>query len=281
MPNDLFLWIAGTSSVLAAALAWSAHRRTFLGLAARYRAWVASRLDELQWSASPSRVVAGHLALTVAATLLVAWAWHGLAALAVPPASAWGARAFWFRAVARRRQRFAEQLPAALHGLSASLEQGLNLEQAFTLTAENADEPTRSELLNVVKEYQLARPLHESLTRTALRMDNRNLGLVAEAVAVASRAGGKLSAMLRSTAHSVQEIARLEEKMDAATAQGRMQTRVIVLLGPAALVAVTLIAPETVEPLFTDPLGWLMIGAAAVLDVVGVLLAKKIQEADV
>jgi len=248
---------------------------------AAYRTFVAESIEELGWKADPKRVVRLHVGASIAMVIVVAL-WIGWTpALLLGAMSGWASIALFRSAKAKRRALFEAQLPSTLDAISAALGQGLNLEHAITISAENADEPTKGELQLTMKEYRLGIQLDQSLTNASDRLQSRNLGMVAEAVGIAMQTGGNLSSMLQTTARAVQDIARLEEKMNVATAQGRMQTRLIVAMGPITLAAMALVAPEMVSPLFTDPLGWLMLATAVILDLIGVLLARKIQEADI
>jgi len=265
-------------AALAAKSAFGDQVKLFLG---RYRSWLAASLDELGWEGDAERYVRLHVmgtvGLTLAMALLVGW----LPALLFAGVSSWCAYFLIITAKERRHARFEAQLPGTLDAISAAIGQGLNLEQAIEITAQNVDEPTSSELLLTMKEYRLGIQLDQALLNTGNRLKSRNLGMVSEAVGIATKTGGDLSSMLQKTARSVQEIAALEEKMNVATAQGRMQTRVIVAMGPLTLLGLSVIAPDVVNPLFTEPLGWCMLATAVIFNVIGVLLARKLQEADV
>lgn len=254
--------------------------RIKIGLS-RYRKWLAAALDELNWEGDAERYVRLHVIATVGLTLAVALVIGWLPAFLVAGFCVWGVYFFIVTAKEKRQAQFEAQLPGTLDSISAALGQGLNLEQAIEITAQNVDEPTSTELLLTMKEYRLGIQLDQALLNTGERLKSRNLGMVSEAVGIATKTGGDLSNMLQKTARSVQEIAALEEKMNVATSQGRMQTRVIVAMGPLTLLGLSLISPEVVNPLFTEPLGWFMLATAVALNVIGVLLARKIQEADV
>ncbi len=247
----------------------------------RYRVWLGATLDELGWRGDAGKMVQLHVAATIALSVIVALLIGLIPAVLVAVLSGWASFYLLNQAKEKRRALFESQLPGMLDAVSAALSQGLNVEHALEITAQNADEPTQGEMLMSIKEYRLGIQLDQALTNMSDRLRSRNLGMVAEAVGISLQTGGNLSEMLKTTARAVQEIARLEEKMNVATAQGRMQTRVIVAMGPICLVILSLIAPEMVDPLFTDPLGWFMLAIAVMLDLIGVLLARKIQEADV
>ena len=66
------------------------------------------------------------------------------------------------------------------------------------------------------------------------------------------------------------------EKIQALTAQGQMQA-IIITLVPFLLLGMFLIVdPNYVMPLFTKPLGWVVLALMLTLQVIGLVVMKKV-----
>src|SRR6202008_4017013 len=131
----------------------------------------------------PEWIVAGTIALTGLTFILIYWGtgspFWALFALGVP----YLAREWVNRTLARRRNRFAEQLPDALQVIASALRSGHSLARALSVVGESASEPMKSEMQRVVADEQLGIPMQDSLAVVAERMassDVEQLALVAE-----------------------------------------------------------------------------------------------------
>ena len=95
------------------------------------------------------------------------------------------------------------------------------------------------------------------------------------------RTGGDLPTILESTAKTLREIARLEGVVRTKTAEGRNQALVMGLVPPFLVVALHKIDPSWLEPMWHDPIGWALLGAAGVLEIGAVMLIRKIMAVDI
>lgn len=182
--------------------------------------------------------------------------------------------------VARHRQRWVRALEAQLaEGLTtvgAGLRAGLSLPRAFEQLAEEAPRPLGRELAVVVRQTKLGMPLDEALEGLARRAGSEDVDLVVVSVAVARRFGGNLSTMLERIASTARERMRIGGKIQALTAQGRMQAWIVAGLPLGILLAMAAIRPDLVEPLVKTPLGMGILGAIGGLEILGLLLVRRI-----
>src|SRR5207248_5665270 len=123
----------------------------------------------------PEWIVAGTFALTALTFLLIYAAtgsvWWALFALVIPYLS----REWVVRTLARRRNRFAEQLPDALQVVASALRSGHSLAGALAVVVESASEPMKSEMQQVVADEQRGVPIQDSLGVVADRMASRDV----------------------------------------------------------------------------------------------------------
>lgn len=181
----------------------------------------------------------------------------------------------------KRAERLEEQLVDGVTTLSAGARAGLNLVQCFELLHTNAADPMRQEIGQMLREYQMGLDLNQAMRNAANRIESTNYRLVFTALEMHRQRGGNTAESLDRIAESVREIQRLEGKLDALTAQGRFQARMMAAMPVIILVILYGIEPGDTTQLFVDPLGRLLLLAAAALIVVSFLWIRRIMAVDI
>lgn len=179
-----------------------------------------------------------------------------------------------------RARRFSRQLVDALACINSALEAGGSLPGAFEALYKESTNPMRCETGIVLQELKLGVSVKKALTNLLSRMPSENLDLMVTAMIVGESVGGGLVRILRSMESTIRERHRLEGKLDALTAEGKMQA---FILGSAPVILGVLIAmvnPDLIRPLYTTPIGWLMIGASVVTLSLGFFWMRRIVSID-
>jgi tight adherence protein B len=216
--------------------------------------------------------VAGVCALIGLATLSTAWL-----ALAVGA----GAAAYALGAGDRRRGRIETQALATMDLLASGLRAGYSVPQAIDLVARHSPQPTASEFALAGQEVALGVPLYEALARLARRTANKDYQLVAIIVHVQHEVGGNLAQILDSVGSTLRERFELRRQVNALTAQQRLASTVLTILPYALLLFLFVMDRSFVEPLFTVPLGRLILAAAAAMVCVGWAFMRGIGRVEV
>jgi tight adherence protein B len=129
--------------------------------------------------------------------------------------------------IRRRRAQLRDQLVSATIALSNTSRAGLSLPQGLETVTKETPEPLATELRRIVHEYKHGRPLPESLRATKDRLRIDSFTLFASALLVSLERGGRITDALERISHSLQEIQRIERKLEVDTASG---TKVVYLL---------------------------------------------------
>jgi tight adherence protein B len=216
----------------------------------------------------------------VTATLFAAFVLYlvGGSPLFVPLAFAipFVVRSLVVRKVEKRRAAFGEQLPDNLQVLSSALRAGHSLVGALSVVVDDAPEPARSEFRRIIADEQLGVPLEDAFAVVVRRMDSRDLEQVALVAALQRETGGNTAEVLDRVCDTIRERFELRRLVNTLTAQGRMSRWVVSLLPVGLLALITLLNPAYVKPLYTHPIGRVMLLVAAVMIVTGSLVIKKI-----
>jgi tight adherence protein B len=229
----------------------------------------------------PEMIVAGTFAAT-ALTFLLIYAitgtfWWALLALVIPYFS----REWVIRTLARRRNRFAEQLPDALQVIGSALRSGHSFAGALAVVVESASEPMKSEMQRVVADEQLGVPIQDSLGVVAERMASRDVEQLALVAQLQREAGGDAAEVVDRVAETGRERFDLRRLIHTLTMQGRMSRWIVSALPVVIVVAVTLENPHYFHPLVSTLGGKILLILAAAWAVAGSFVIKKIVEIEV
>ena len=181
--------------------------------------------------------------------------------------------------VMRRRRRFrafARQLPDAMELIARALRAGHSLASGFQLVATEMAAPASVEFRKVFEEQNLGIPLDEALRTMSERMPNIDLRFFATAVILQRQTGGDLAEILDKIGRLIRERFRIWGQVQALTGEGRISGIVLLALPPAMFIATYKLNPDYIMKLFEDPMGKQMLAVAAVLQVLGAAVIKKI-----
>jgi tight adherence protein B len=185
------------------------------------------------------------------------------------------------RLAERRRRQLEDQLADAMVSFSNGVRAGLSLPQAMDILAQQSPRPVRDEFRQIVAEFNLGKPLEQTLVEAKERLRSENFSLFAAAVLASRRSGGKLNETVERIARSVLEMQRLERKVASETAQAR-KSAVYMAIAPALILVVYyFVDTENTVALFTTFIGQVLLSAALVLNVVAYLWARYILTPDI
>jgi tight adherence protein B len=262
-----------TGKILRAAVAVSERAVTRRGRRAR----IELALDRagMKLRASEWQLIQAGAAVALAALLgfVLPW-WFGL-----PTGTllGWFAAGLYLRLRAGRRTRlFAEQLPDALQLVVGSLRAGFSLGQSIDALVREGSDPVAGELGRALAETRLDGDLEDALERVGHRNDNQDLAWLVMAIRIQREVGGNLSEVLETAVDTMRERARLGRHVLALSAEGRLSARI--LLAMPILLGGWMFAfrRDYLEPLYTQPLGILMLGTSVAMIGVGGFWLSKI-----
>jgi tight adherence protein B len=224
---------------------------------------------------SPTKIAMWTLIATIGVMWLVAVLFNfaGLLVGFLVPLAVWS---YIRRRVEKKRSQFAEQLPDNLAVLSSALRAGHSFVGALSVVVEDAPEPAKSEFARVVAEEQLGRPLEDALDMVVKRMNNADLAQVALVAALQRQTGGSTAEVLDRVVETVRERQELRRLIKTLTAAGRMSRWVVTALPLVLLLAITILNPGYLDPLFSHTSGRILFVFAALLVICGSLVIKRI-----
>ncbi|WP_350276408.1 VWA domain-containing protein [Kribbella sp. HUAS MG21] len=234
---------------------------------------LARRLDLADLKRTPAEWAA--LTLSASAVLAVGLVLSGLDPLLSLPiglVAGWiGQHVYLSIRAGRRRVAFGEQLPDVLQLIVGSLRSGFSLAQAVDSVVRDGTQPAADEFSRALAETRIGVELEDGLDRVAARMECDDLRWVVMATRIQREVGGNLAEVLRNTIGTMRERAKIRRHIRAVSAEGRLSGYIIVALPLALGSWLTISKPQYMEPLFSSPIGWLLVAGGAALIVVGAL----------
>jgi len=176
----------------------------------------------------------------------------------------------------RRLKAFNSRLPDTLSLLSNAMKAGLSLPQALEAVAQNASPPISDELARVIRETKLGSATSPALANMVRRVGSEDLDLIVTAISIQSSVGGNLAGILDSISHTIRQRIQIKSQISAMTAQMRASGWIITLLPFIVAAILNLITPTYFRPMFTDPLGRVLLTLAAISIFIGNLFIRRI-----
>ncbi|WP_346622848.1 type II secretion system F family protein [Blastococcus montanus] len=179
-----------------------------------------------------------------------------------------------FRA-GRRQAAFADQLDDSLQLMSSSLRAGHSLLRAVDSVSQEAEAPTSEEFARIVNETRVGRDLSDALDEVAERMGSDDFTWVAQAIAIHREVGGNLAEVLDAVGNTIRERNAIRRQVKALSAEGKLSAVVLMALpfGVTGFISVT--NPGYIAKFTESLVGYGMLGAAALMLLVGGLWLKK------
>lgn len=180
-----------------------------------------------------------------------------------------------------RLKTFEEQFPEALDLVSRAIRAGHSFQTAIGMAAEELSAPVAPEFKKVFDQQNFGLPLSEAFAALADRVPLLDVKFFITAVAIQRDTGGNLAEILDNLSHVVRERFKIQRQVRVHTAHGRI-TGFVLLAVPAFLaVALTVINPDHMKPLFEERVGHVMIVATIVMQIIGYVWIRRVIKIEV
>ena len=184
--------------------------------------------------------------------------------------------AYLLRKRSRRLREFEEQLPEALDMIVNALRSGFTFELALKMVAQEHCDPLAYEFAVVFEQQNLGVPLEDALAGLRYRVPNEDLDILIIALILNRRTGGNLAEVLEKAASTIRDRFRLKREVRTKTAHGRFSGFVLIALPLTMAVLMTFMAPDYLLSMVTDKIGQWLLATAVVMQIIGILVIRKI-----
>ncbi len=177
---------------------------------------------------------------------------------------------------AKRFQRFEEKFPEAIDTLARAVRAGHAFTTALEMIANEIAEPVAGEFRQLFEEQKFGLPVRDALLNLAQRIPLVDVKFFVTAVMLQRETGGNLAEILDNLSYVIRERFKILRQVRVHTAQGRLTMVLLMALPPTIVVVMQTLNPGFIRPLFTDPLGHVLIVAGILLQTIGYFFIRRI-----
>ena len=155
--------------------------------------------------------------------------------------------------------RFMKQLPDALDTIIRGIRSGLPVIECVAAVGEEYDDPIGGYFRAIAERVALGEPIDGALWRTARVINRPEMDFLAISITIQMETGGSLAEALGNLADLLRHRERMKLKIKAISSEAKASAMIIGALPFVMLGLLTVMSPDYVMPLFTDPRGHTML----------------------
>lgn len=175
-----------------------------------------------------------------------------------------------------RLNKFNRQLPEVLDSLGRSLRSGSSLNSSIALIASDFSEPVSTEFRQVFEEIQFGLDFNDSMNNLAYRNPSDELNFFITSLIIQKESGGNLSELISGISKTMRDIIKLEGKVRALSAEGRISAIILSALPVLIGIIFFIINPDYLSLLWTTDKGLGYLRCAILFIFIGYFWAKKL-----
>jgi tight adherence protein B len=179
-------------------------------------------------------------------------------------------------AARRRMAQFEEAFPEAIELIARALRAGHALPTALQMVGEEIADPIGAEFRELFDQQNFGMSLPQALAAFGERVPLIDARFFVTAVMTQREMGGNLAEVLDRLAAVIRDRFKVKRHVRSVSAHGRITGWVLGFLPPAVATVLFIISPQHMRLLTEDPLGVQMVVVGIVLQVVGVLIIRRI-----
>jgi len=176
----------------------------------------------------------------------------------------------------KRKEEFESLLPEAMDIMTNALKAGFSFESSLSMVAREIPDPVGIEFAVAFEEQNLGASLSEAFSNMEKRIESEDLSLFITALLIQRKTGGNLVEILEKIGNTIRERFRLRREVRIFTAQGRFSGFILVLLPMVVAVAISFLNPEYLKILLVERIGNYLLGAAIIMQIVGIWVIRRI-----
>ena len=175
----------------------------------------------------------------------------------------------------RRQNMFNEQLTGMLQLLSNSLKTGYAIDRALETVASKSQPPVSTEFERVTTEITLGTSVEDALSALLLRINSPDLEFIVTAILLHTRVGGNLAEVLDNISDTLRDRLQTKRDMSVLTAQSRASASIITGLPILLALGLYVFVPGYFAPMTSTFVGYVLLGIAGLLILVGNILIRR------
>lgn len=176
----------------------------------------------------------------------------------------------------QRLRKFHEQLPDTLQLISGFLKAGYSFNQALDMIVDESRPPISDEFRRILSEIRMGLPEREALENISKRINSEYFSGTVMAINVQREVGGNLAEVMEIISDNIRERDRVMNRIKALTSEGRLSAIILIILPIAVGLMMIVLNRGYISLLVTTKPGLMMLLAAGVMMIAGIIWIIKI-----
>lgn len=176
----------------------------------------------------------------------------------------------------KRLDQFETLLPEALDMITNALKAGFSFDSAMRMVAQEIPDPLGIEMAITYEEQNLGVEMSTALNNLRMRVPSEDLDIFITALLIHKKSGGNLTEVLGKTGKTIRDRLRLKKEVRTKTVHGRFSGMILIFLPIIMAIAIYLLNPEYEMILIKEKFGNYMLGAAILMQILGIFIIRKI-----
>jgi tight adherence protein B len=173
-------------------------------------------------------------------------------------------------------KKYRSGLIGFLESVTSNLRAGSSMVRAFQAVAARDSGPVGAEMSIALKKVELGKSMQEALQELALKIPLKENEIMIAAVNTALETGGNITEVLENILETIRKRDELSREVKALTSQGVLSGFIVGLLPVFLLLAVSMIDPGFMKPLFETAQGKILLFLALIMELTGAFVISRI-----
>jgi tight adherence protein B len=169
----------------------------------------------------------------------------------------------------RRKNKFTAAFADAMDIIVRGIKSGLPVHDCLRIIGQESPEPLAGEFGRLVENIAMGMTVDQGLEKLYEHMPTPEVRFFSIVMNIQQKAGGNLSEALGNLSSVLRARKLMREKVKALSAEATSSAMIIACLPPGVVLLVSIMQPSYMQPMFQDPRGHIMLGAAAGLMMTG------------
>jgi tight adherence protein B len=183
---------------------------------------------------------------------------------------------YMYRTRNRRLATFEEQLPDALTMMSRALQAGHPFNETIKMIGEEMSDPIAGEFRQVFNDINYGLSSKAAFMSLMTRVPSMSVNTLVIAILIQSESGGRLSEIVTKIAAVIRGRFKLNRKVRALSAEGRLSAWILTLLPFVLALVISITTPSYLPGMIDDPMGRKMIGVSFLFVILGIFWMRRI-----
>lgn len=183
----------------------------------------------------------------------------------------------WFLGYVRKRrlEKFLNELPDALDVMVRGIKSGLPLSDALRVISAESAPPIGPEFWEVVEGQRVGITIEQGLERMYERMPLQEVNFLAIVLSIQSKTGGNLTEALNNLSKVLRDRRKMKAKIRSVSQEAKSSAAIIGSLPFLVVGGLSFVNPDYLTPLWTTPIGNMLLVFSAVWMLTGVLVMRR------